>query len=125
MHVLSAKMEGRISRYSLQGCGSPVVKVSDHGRHVMSSSPVPLRTRRERKLKCRPHPLTVQGMRMRFKMTSPVAKSLRVAEQFDVSIHPLKSSLQGKVEAYVQDEEALTQLSCREDTLEVRRRKSE
>ncbi|GFX29616.1 uncharacterized protein TNCV_4776881 [Trichonephila clavipes] len=28
------------------GCGSPVVKVSDHGRHVMSSSPVPLKTRR-------------------------------------------------------------------------------
>ncbi|GFY10261.1 uncharacterized protein TNCV_2629401 [Trichonephila clavipes] len=26
--------------------GSPVVKVSDHGRHVMSSSPVPLKTRR-------------------------------------------------------------------------------
>ncbi|GFU03063.1 uncharacterized protein TNCV_113711 [Trichonephila clavipes] len=29
----------------LRGCGSPVVKVSDHGRHVMSSSPVPLKTR--------------------------------------------------------------------------------
>ncbi|GFU68590.1 uncharacterized protein TNCV_3624111 [Trichonephila clavipes] len=28
------------------GCGSPVIKVSDHGRHVMSSSPVPLKTRR-------------------------------------------------------------------------------
>ncbi|GFT87733.1 hypothetical protein TNCV_4000861 [Trichonephila clavipes] len=28
------------------GCGSPVVNVSDHGRHVMSSSPVPLKTRR-------------------------------------------------------------------------------
>ncbi|PRD28839.1 UNVERIFIED_CONTAM: hypothetical protein NCL1_31242 [Trichonephila clavipes] len=27
-----------------RGCGSPVVRVSDHGRHVMSSSPVPLRT---------------------------------------------------------------------------------
>ncbi|GFU14763.1 uncharacterized protein TNCV_2806891 [Trichonephila clavipes] len=27
-------------------CGSPVVKVSDHGRHVMSSSPVPLKIRR-------------------------------------------------------------------------------
>ncbi|GFY07167.1 hypothetical protein TNCV_277141 [Trichonephila clavipes] len=25
-------------------CGSPVVKVSDHGRHIMSSSPVPLKT---------------------------------------------------------------------------------
>ncbi|GFU89519.1 uncharacterized protein TNCV_4802811 [Trichonephila clavipes] len=29
-----------------QGCGSPVVKVSDHGRHVMSSNSVPLKTRR-------------------------------------------------------------------------------
>ncbi|GFX35256.1 uncharacterized protein TNCV_100631 [Trichonephila clavipes] len=29
-----------------RSCGSPVVKVSDHGRHVMSSSPVPLKTRR-------------------------------------------------------------------------------
>ncbi|GFX30176.1 hypothetical protein TNCV_1962831 [Trichonephila clavipes] len=28
------------------GCGSPVVKVSDHDRHVMSSSPIPLQTRR-------------------------------------------------------------------------------
>ncbi|GFT68497.1 hypothetical protein TNCV_1896941 [Trichonephila clavipes] len=27
-------------------CGSPVVKVCDRGRHVMSSSPVPLKTRR-------------------------------------------------------------------------------
>ncbi|GFX22093.1 hypothetical protein TNCV_3054491 [Trichonephila clavipes] len=32
--------------YSSEGCGGPVVKVSDHGRHVMSSSPVPLKTRR-------------------------------------------------------------------------------
>ncbi|GFY14798.1 uncharacterized protein TNCV_648411 [Trichonephila clavipes] len=29
-----------------RGCGSPVVKVSDHGRHVMRSSPEPLKTRR-------------------------------------------------------------------------------
>ncbi|GFW19498.1 uncharacterized protein TNCV_1603921 [Trichonephila clavipes] len=28
------------------GCGSPVVRVSDHGRYVMSSSPLPLKTRR-------------------------------------------------------------------------------
>ncbi|GFV56273.1 uncharacterized protein TNCV_106291 [Trichonephila clavipes] len=28
-----------------QGCGSPEVRVSDHGRRVMSSSPVPLKTR--------------------------------------------------------------------------------
>ncbi|GFT89799.1 hypothetical protein TNCV_1665601 [Trichonephila clavipes] len=31
---------------AFRGCGSPVVKVSDHGRHVMSSSPLPLKTRR-------------------------------------------------------------------------------
>ncbi|GFY27561.1 uncharacterized protein TNCV_910121 [Trichonephila clavipes] len=31
---------------SRAGCGSPVVKVSNHGRHVMSSIPVPLKTRR-------------------------------------------------------------------------------
>ncbi|GFY24749.1 uncharacterized protein TNCV_1017951 [Trichonephila clavipes] len=30
------------------GCGRPVVKVLDHGGHVMSSSPVPLKTRRVR-----------------------------------------------------------------------------
>ncbi|GFS82256.1 uncharacterized protein TNCV_3340081 [Trichonephila clavipes] len=30
----------------IRGCGSPVVRVSDHGRYVMSSSPVPLKTRR-------------------------------------------------------------------------------
>ncbi|GFT29711.1 uncharacterized protein TNCV_4891261 [Trichonephila clavipes] len=30
----------------IRGCGSPVVKVSDHGRHVMSSSPGPLKTHR-------------------------------------------------------------------------------
>ncbi|GFW81241.1 uncharacterized protein TNCV_375891 [Trichonephila clavipes] len=29
-----------------KGCGSPVVKVSNHGRHVMRSIPVPLKTRR-------------------------------------------------------------------------------
>ncbi|GFT57033.1 uncharacterized protein TNCV_1690981 [Trichonephila clavipes] len=28
------------------GCGSPVIKALDHARHVMSSSPVPLKTRR-------------------------------------------------------------------------------
>ncbi|GFU20667.1 hypothetical protein TNCV_3176111 [Trichonephila clavipes] len=31
-------------RVGTDGCGSPVIKVSDHGRHVMSSSPVPLKT---------------------------------------------------------------------------------
>ncbi|GFV68940.1 hypothetical protein TNCV_3180521 [Trichonephila clavipes] len=29
-----------------QGCSSPVAKVSDHGKHVMSSSTVPLKTHR-------------------------------------------------------------------------------
>ncbi|GFU25947.1 uncharacterized protein TNCV_5104461 [Trichonephila clavipes] len=29
-----------------RGCGSPVVNISDHGRHVMSSSPVPLNNHR-------------------------------------------------------------------------------
>ncbi|GFV50041.1 uncharacterized protein TNCV_2354261 [Trichonephila clavipes] len=33
-------------QYITRGCGSPVVNVSDHGRHVMSSSPVPSKTRR-------------------------------------------------------------------------------
>ncbi|GFT65972.1 uncharacterized protein TNCV_375491 [Trichonephila clavipes] len=31
---------------SAEGCSSPVVKITDHGRHVISSSPVPLKTRR-------------------------------------------------------------------------------
>ncbi|GFW66906.1 hypothetical protein TNCV_4687911 [Trichonephila clavipes] len=29
---------------SFKGCDSPAVKVSDHGKHVMSSSPVPPKT---------------------------------------------------------------------------------
>ncbi|GFU06575.1 hypothetical protein TNCV_1301911, partial [Trichonephila clavipes] len=29
-----------------EGCGSPVVRVSDNGWHVMSSSPEPLKTHR-------------------------------------------------------------------------------
>ncbi|GFW61288.1 hypothetical protein TNCV_3378031 [Trichonephila clavipes] len=29
-----------------KGYGSPVIKVMDHGRHVITSSPVPLKTRR-------------------------------------------------------------------------------
>ncbi|GFX26832.1 hypothetical protein TNCV_1840051 [Trichonephila clavipes] len=39
----------RLSATKDQGCGSPVVKISDHGRHVMSSSPVPLKARRVEK----------------------------------------------------------------------------
>ncbi|GFX47583.1 uncharacterized protein TNCV_3016021 [Trichonephila clavipes] len=33
------------SRLQTNGCGSPAVKISDHGRHVTSSSPIPLKTR--------------------------------------------------------------------------------
>ncbi|GFX63321.1 hypothetical protein TNCV_3619241 [Trichonephila clavipes] len=36
---------GTVFSFLLWGCGSPVVKVSDQGSHVMSSSPVPLKTR--------------------------------------------------------------------------------
>ncbi|GFY02831.1 uncharacterized protein TNCV_3507111 [Trichonephila clavipes] len=35
-----------VSQTARRGCGSPVVKVSDHVRHVMSLSPVPLKIRR-------------------------------------------------------------------------------
>ncbi|GFW57176.1 uncharacterized protein TNCV_540931 [Trichonephila clavipes] len=90
----------------MEGCGSPVVKVSDHCRHVMSSIPVPLKTRRVGQrctlnisraetssrwcgvvvrrggcqLRCRPLHLTM--------VQDDVAKSPRVAEQCDVTIHP-------------------------------------
>ncbi|GFU74582.1 hypothetical protein TNCV_5139031 [Trichonephila clavipes] len=36
---------GSNSEVHLRGCGSPVVKVLDYGRHVMSSNPVPLKPR--------------------------------------------------------------------------------
>ncbi|GFU89140.1 uncharacterized protein TNCV_2895881 [Trichonephila clavipes] len=48
----SAEMDSRLEWKaahlfcSMLSCGSPVVKASDHGRHVMSSSPVPQKTRR-------------------------------------------------------------------------------
>ncbi|GFV76977.1 hypothetical protein TNCV_690471 [Trichonephila clavipes] len=35
----------RVTASSTRGCNSPVVKVSNHGRHVINSSPVPLKTR--------------------------------------------------------------------------------
>ncbi|GFW52765.1 uncharacterized protein TNCV_2393441 [Trichonephila clavipes] len=43
--VIALREEVHIAllKWVLWGCGSPVVKVSDHGRHVMSSSPVPLK----------------------------------------------------------------------------------
>ncbi|GFU66835.1 uncharacterized protein TNCV_894711 [Trichonephila clavipes] len=44
VNFISAVEEG-VSK-SMKGCGSPVVKVSNHGRHVMSSIPVPPKTRR-------------------------------------------------------------------------------
>ncbi|GFS84492.1 uncharacterized protein TNCV_4606721 [Trichonephila clavipes] len=43
------------------GCGSPLVKVSDHGRHVMSSSPVPLKTRSTRWFLATDHVILNQG----------------------------------------------------------------
>ncbi|GFY27520.1 uncharacterized protein TNCV_2071401 [Trichonephila clavipes] len=93
-----------------RGCGSPVVKVSDHGRYVMSSSPVPLKTRRVGQqctlnlsraemssrwcgvvvrrgrgcqLRCRPRHLTmVQNYVVR-------RQNPRVAEQCDVNIQSI------------------------------------
>ncbi|GFU54778.1 uncharacterized protein TNCV_1082321 [Trichonephila clavipes] len=83
------------------GCISPVVKVSDHGRHVMSFSPVPLKTRRVGE-RCTLHLSIAQtssrwcGVVVRrgvaisgvvlvtwpwFKMTRSVTKIPRVAEQ--------------------------------------------
>ncbi|GFU40938.1 uncharacterized protein TNCV_2467101 [Trichonephila clavipes] len=93
----------------LLGCGSPEVKVSNHGRHVMSSIPVPLKTR------CVGQRCTLNlsraeassrwcGVVVRrggassgvvhvtspwFKITWSVAKSPRVAEQCDVNINSL------------------------------------
>ncbi|GFV19096.1 hypothetical protein TNCV_3223151 [Trichonephila clavipes] len=45
---VKAKVQGDqvYSPYNAWGCGCPVVKESDHGSHVMSSSPVPPKTRR-------------------------------------------------------------------------------
>ncbi|GFY17366.1 uncharacterized protein TNCV_657791 [Trichonephila clavipes] len=93
-----------------RGCGNPVDKESDHGRHVMSSSQVPLKIRRvgqrctlnlsraetsscwcgmivrrgECQLRCHPCHLTMVK-----KITLFVAKSPRAAEQYDVNIHSL------------------------------------
>ncbi|GFX15638.1 uncharacterized protein TNCV_2131241 [Trichonephila clavipes] len=44
--VVKVSNHGSQFPYYFRGCGSPVVKVSNHGRHVMSSIPVPLKTRR-------------------------------------------------------------------------------
>ncbi|GFX13143.1 hypothetical protein TNCV_2989071 [Trichonephila clavipes] len=47
-NFLELKKYSRTSAFKLcrLACGGPVVKVSDHGRHSMSSSPVPLKNRR-------------------------------------------------------------------------------
>ncbi|GFT43031.1 uncharacterized protein TNCV_3768761 [Trichonephila clavipes] len=47
-HVKILYNDVRAHRYreAFWGCGSPMVKVSDHGRHVLSSSRIPLKTRR-------------------------------------------------------------------------------
>ncbi|GFY10228.1 uncharacterized protein TNCV_2629071 [Trichonephila clavipes] len=97
------------SRWGLS-CGSPVVKVSDHGRHVMSSSPVPLKIRRVGQ-RCTLNLSRAQTSsrwcdvvaRRRgassglvhvtlawFKFTRSVVKSSRVAEQCDVNMHSLQ-----------------------------------
>ncbi|GFY15137.1 uncharacterized protein TNCV_1569521 [Trichonephila clavipes] len=91
------------------GCSSLVVKVSDRGWHVTSSSPVPLKTRRVGQL-CTLNLSRAKkssrwcGVVVRrggassdvvlvtlpwFKITRSVAKSSRVAEQCDVNIHSL------------------------------------
>ncbi|GFV15647.1 uncharacterized protein TNCV_3059921 [Trichonephila clavipes] len=103
----AAPLCSHVIRNEEQGCGSPVVKVSDHDRHVMSSSPVPLKTRRvgQRCTLNLPRAETssqwcgvvvreggasssaVHVTRPWFKITWSVAKSPRVAEQCDVNIH--------------------------------------
>ncbi|GFY30704.1 uncharacterized protein TNCV_3118641 [Trichonephila clavipes] len=46
VYVKSVEVQSHRHGVKLEGCGSSVVKVSDHGRHVKSSSPVPLKTSR-------------------------------------------------------------------------------
>ncbi|GFT79438.1 uncharacterized protein TNCV_604421 [Trichonephila clavipes] len=92
-----------------RGCGGPVVKVSNHGRHAMSSSSVPQKTRRvgQRCLlnlsiaETSFHWCDVVVRRWGassgvvhvtwpwFKITWSVTKSPRVAEQRDVNIYSL------------------------------------
>ncbi|GFW61673.1 uncharacterized protein TNCV_3706081 [Trichonephila clavipes] len=43
---MDSKTGSKLGRVESRSCGSPVVKVSDQGRHVMSLNPVPLKTRR-------------------------------------------------------------------------------
>ncbi|GFX57444.1 transposable element Tcb2 transposase [Trichonephila clavipes] len=93
----------KVSVVHIEGCGSPVVKALDHGRHVMSSSPIPLKTRRvgqrctlklsRAETSCRWCGVEVRRegassgvihvTRPWPKITWSVTKSPRVAEQFD------------------------------------------
>ncbi|GFV32151.1 uncharacterized protein TNCV_1674401 [Trichonephila clavipes] len=105
--VANVTMKREMSFICPQDVNSPVVKVSNHGRQVMSSIPVPLKTRRVGQrctlnlsraetssrwcgvvarrggcqLRCRPRHLTM------VQNTWSVAKSPRVAEQCDVNIN--------------------------------------
>ncbi|GFT96879.1 uncharacterized protein TNCV_1934311 [Trichonephila clavipes] len=99
----------RSSPASVCGYGSPVVKVWDHGRHVMSSSSVPLKTRRvgqrctlnlsraETSSLCCGVVVRRGGISSGVvhvtsplsKITWSVGKSPHVAEQCDVNIHSL------------------------------------
>ncbi|GFX86123.1 hypothetical protein TNCV_2341921 [Trichonephila clavipes] len=45
MSAKNATSAMKLFAFSTKILGSPVVKVSDHGRHVVSTSPVPLKTR--------------------------------------------------------------------------------
>ncbi|GFW12071.1 hypothetical protein TNCV_4531361 [Trichonephila clavipes] len=86
-----------------RGRGSLVVKVSDHGRHAMSSSPLPLKTRLVGE-RCTLNLSRAQTSSLGegsassgvvlftcewFKITRSIAKSPRVAEQCDANIHSL------------------------------------
>ncbi|GFW14367.1 uncharacterized protein TNCV_3327801 [Trichonephila clavipes] len=95
----------------MTGYGSPVLKVSDHVWHVMSSSPVPLKTDRVGQLctlnlwkaetssrwcgvvfrRGGASSGVVHVTRPLFKITWSVAKSPRVAEQCDVNIQSVNS----------------------------------
>ncbi|GFW02132.1 hypothetical protein TNCV_4854721 [Trichonephila clavipes] len=46
MYVLPVVAQSPLLAWCGGDCGSPVVKISDHGRYVMSPTPVPLKTRR-------------------------------------------------------------------------------
>ncbi|GFT50458.1 uncharacterized protein TNCV_1314271 [Trichonephila clavipes] len=105
-----------------RGCGSPVVKVSNHGRHVGSSIQVPLKTRVGQRCTLNlsraetssrwcgvvvrrgvPAQVSSTSLDHGSKITWSVAKSPRVAEQCDVNINSTQlpnggrlSSLRGR-----------------------------